>query len=121
MLNQVRVFISQLRGPFGFLSYDIEKAEQSIYAQEEAEAAEERDGDHARYAEERAAAAKFTMQVERIMQDIPQLKGVPLQWYDLTVAVTWIQLGLVVLCMLKRPCMLSLTVCCLALYVLHFP
>lgn len=52
---------------------------------------------------------------------MPQLKGQPIAWYDLTVAVTWIQLGLIVLCMLKRPCMLGLTVMLLALYVLHFP
>lgn len=49
VLQQVKVFIGQLRGPFGFLSYDVDQAEKSIYAEEEAEAAEEKNGDHARY------------------------------------------------------------------------
>lgn len=44
-----------------------------------------------------------------------------LEWFELTMVVTWIQLVLVLLCMLKRPCFLSLVVCLLAIYVLHFP
>jgi len=49
VLQQVKVFISQLRGPFGFLSMEVENAEKNLYAEEEQEAAEELQGDHPRY------------------------------------------------------------------------
>jgi len=90
-------------------------------ANEQQEAEEERVGDHPRYAQEKEAGKKFTEQAEKLFAQIPQMQGKTLQWMEVTVAVTWVLLILTILCMLKRPCMLTLSVSLLALYVLHFP
>ena len=55
------------------------------------------------------------------MNQIPALKGRGLEWFDLTLAVTWIQLAITIVCMLNRPCMITMSIMTLALYVLHFP
>lgn len=49
------------------------------------------------------------------------MQGKKLQWMEVTIAVTWILLILTLLAMLRRPCMLTLSVTLLALYVLTFP
>lgn len=59
--------------------------------------------------------------MENTARDTLKSYDMNLEWFELTMVVTWIQLVLVLLCMLKRPCFLSLVVCLLAIYVLHFP
>ena len=84
---------------------------------EEKELEEEKKGDHPYFDKEQ----EFKETFDKTANDLAQkyYGGQEIPWMRLTEVVVWIFLALVILNMLKRPAMISLTVGCLAMYVLH--
>ena len=119
-LSQVRAFIDQLRTPFGFLSREVEKMEKDL-RQADREAIEaEKQPDHKYYDKEMQAVEAF----DKTLGGLANKYGYDVEtipWLNVTKAAVWILLVLVLLQMLKRPCVISLTVASTALYVLEFP
>lgn len=114
----MRIFIDQLRTPFGFLSREINslhnEARRKSLEEEKADAVP----DHPYTAQEDKAAAVFDAYVDKMAA---QYKIETIPWLTVSKMLVWVFLPLVMLQMLKRNCVLSLTVAMLALYVLEYP
>lgn len=118
VFQQVRIFIEQLRHPFGFLQREIQNIEMSIQESAEREAELETHGDHKYFAQEKRAEAMFDAYAQKLATRY-NVETIP--WLEITRVVVWIFLGLTMLVMLKRPAFMSITVAGVALYVLDNP
>ena len=120
VLQQVRIFIEQLRQPFGFLQREIEGVQKNIRRQQADEAESETKGDHKYFNEEKKAEAIFDGYVNQLARRA-NVDASAIPWLNISKVVVWVFLGLTILTMLQKPSVVSLTVAMLALYVLDNP
>ena len=118
ILSQVRIFIDQLRTPFGFLTREIDETISKVRKERLSEKEAEMQPDHPHYEKEKEMEQKFDMYVGQVAK---QYKIETIPWLLVTKVVVWIFLGLTLIQMLKRNCFLSLTVAAVAIYVLENP
>lgn len=118
ILQQVKIFIDQIRAPFGFLKREIESIEKNVRLNDLADEDEENKGDHKYFEKEKKAEAAFDNAV-LVLQKKYNIQTIP--WLNVTKVITFIFLALTLLLMLKRPAFLSLTACVLAIYVIDNP
>ena len=118
ILGQVRIFIDQLRTPFGFLTREIDETINKVRRERASEKEADAQPDHPHYEKEK----EFEQQFDAIVGNLAkQHKIETIPWLLVTQIVVWIFLGLTLIQMLKRNCFLSLTVCAVAIYVLENP
>ena len=120
MLRQVKIFIDQLRTPFGFLSREIDAKLQELKTQDKIEEEAEKQPDHKYFEQEQKAAQVVDQYIAQVAQRY-NYNTETIPWLTVTKFVVWIFLVLVMLQMMKRNCFLSLTVATCALYVLEYP
>ena len=118
ILSQVRIFIDQLRTPFGFLTREIDETISKVRKERLSEKEADVQPDHPHYEKEKEMEQKFDMYVGQVAK---QYKIETIPWLLVTKVVVWIFLGLTLIQMLKRNCFLSLTVAAVAIYVLENP
>ena len=118
ILHQVRIFIEQLRSPFGFLTREIDQLHKKVLQQNSMDDKAEKEPDHQFYEKEKQLEKVFDNYVNTLAKQ-NQIETIP--WLKVTEIVVWIFLLLTMIQMLKRNCFLSLTVAALALYVLNNP
>jgi len=115
ILKQVRIFIEQLRTPFGFLKRDISEMQTRLTAASSKDLREETEGDHKFFQQEKRAEALFDSYSEQIARQYG-VQTIP--WLQMTKVSVWVLLCLTMFTMFKRPAMVSLTASTLALYIL---
>ena len=119
ILGQVRIFIDQLRTPFGFLTREIDETINKVRRERASEKEADKQPDHPYYEKEMQMEKQFDAYVDKFVAKQYKIETIP--WLLVTQIVVWIFLGLTMIQMLKRNCILSLTVACVAIYVLEFP
>lgn len=118
ILQQVRIFIEQLRAPFGFLTREIDAANQNVLKKNANDAQADNEPDHKYFEQEKKMEQQFDAYANQIAK---RYKMETIPWLEVTKVVVWIFLALTLLSCLKRTAFVSLTVATLALYVLDNP
>lgn len=118
ILQQVRIFIEQLRAPFGFLTREIDAANQNVLKKNAIDAQADNEPDHKYFEQEKKMEQQFDAYANQIAK---RYKMETIPWLEVTKVVVWIFLALTLLSCLKRTAFVSLTVATLALYVLDNP
>ena len=120
VLKQVRIFIEQLKTPFGFLVDQVKKAQKNIVINAAKERQQEEEGDHRYHEQEQKMKKEFDGRAAELARKY-NVDYETIPWLEVSQGVTLVYLILTLLVMFQRKDMISITVCVCAIYVLQNP